>query len=50
MDEVMRASYSRRLPRWMDWYFAQSLMVSLVWMYTEVLRLLWMLAGGRQDN
>lgn len=49
MNWILRASYSR-MPRWMEWYSAQSLMVTLVWFYTEVLRLLWMLAGGRRDE
>lgn len=31
-------------------YGAQSLCLTLVWMYTEVLRLLWMLAGNRGDD
>lgn len=46
---IEQASY-QRLPRWMEWYGAQSLMLTLVWMYTEVLKLLWMFAGGRRDE
>lgn len=48
MDWIEKASY-QRLPKWMEWYGAQSLMLTLVWMYTEILRLLWMLAGNRDD-
>jgi uncharacterized YccA/Bax inhibitor family protein len=48
LDWIEKASYMR-LPGWMEWYGAQSLMMTLVWMYTEVLRLLWMLAGRRDD-
>lgn len=46
---IEKASY-QRLPRWMEWYGAQSLMLTLVWMYMEVLRLLWMFAGGRRSD
>lgn len=48
-DMIERMSY-QRLPKWMEWYGAQSLMLTLVWMYTEVLQLLWMFAGGRRDD
>lgn len=48
-DWIEKASY-QRVPKWMEWYGAQSLMLTLVWMYTEVLRLLWMFAGGRRDD
>jgi uncharacterized YccA/Bax inhibitor family protein len=37
----------QRLPQWMEWYTAFSFMVTLVWMYTEVLRLLAMFARSR---
>ena len=32
----------------MEWYSAFGLMVSLVWMYTNLLRLLSIVAGGRE--
>lgn len=32
-----------------EWYSGFSLLLTLVWMYTEVLRLLQMFAGGRDD-
>jgi uncharacterized YccA/Bax inhibitor family protein len=48
-DMIERMQY-QRLPKWMEWYGAQSLMLTLVWMYTEVLQLLWMFAGGRRDD
>ncbi|MEW5307974.1 MAG: hypothetical protein WDW36_010340 [Sanguina aurantia] len=38
------------MPKWFEWYGAFSLMVTLVWFYTEVLRLLMAFAGGRSDN
>jgi len=36
-------------PKWMEWYSAFSLLVTLVWMYTSILRVLSLLAGGRDD-
>lgn len=50
MDWIEKASYAGNMPKWMEWFGAQSLMLTLVWLYTEVLRLLWMLAGGRGDD
>lgn len=50
-DNIRRIAASR-MPAWFEWYSGFSLMVTLVWMYTEVLRLLMMFAGGRggDDN
>lgn len=45
---IQRASL-QRMPKWFESYAAFSLMVTLLWFYTEVLRLLGMFAGGRQD-
>ncbi len=39
----------QRMPKWFEWYSAFSLMVTLVWFFTEALRLLRMLAGGDRD-
>jgi uncharacterized YccA/Bax inhibitor family protein len=39
-----------RAPAALEWYGAQSLLLTLVWLYSEVLRLLWMLAGNRGDE
>lgn len=33
-------------PKWMEWYSGFSLLVSLVWMYTSLLRLMALLRGG----
>lgn len=41
---------SRGVPSYMVWYFAQSLMLTLVWMYIELLKLLSLLAGGSRDE
>lgn len=48
-DFIQKASY-QGLPKWMEWYSAQSVMITLVWMYTEVLRLLMMFSGMRRDD
>lgn len=39
----------QKLPTWMEWYGGFSLMLTLVWMYTEILRLLSLFAGRRDD-
>jgi uncharacterized YccA/Bax inhibitor family protein len=36
-------------PRYMEWYGGFSLLVTLVWMYLEILRLLAKLRGGSRD-
>eukprot|EP00191_Tetraselmis_sp_GSL018_P006176 CAMPEP_0177598624 /NCGR_PEP_ID=MMETSP0419_2-20121207/12475_1 /TAXON_ID=582737 /ORGANISM="Tetraselmis sp., Strain GSL018" /LENGTH=310 /DNA_ID=CAMNT_0019091135 /DNA_START=152 /DNA_END=1084 /DNA_ORIENTATION=+ len=36
-------------PKWMEWYCGFSLLVTLVWMYTSILRLLQALAGGEEE-
>ncbi len=38
-DLIERAAF-RRLPKYMEWYSAFALMVTLVWLYMEILRLL----------
>jgi uncharacterized YccA/Bax inhibitor family protein len=38
-----------RAPRYMEWYGGFSLLVTLVWMYLEILRLLAKLRGGSRD-
>jgi uncharacterized YccA/Bax inhibitor family protein len=37
----------REAPKYMEWYGGFSLMVTLIWMYLEILRLLAKLKGGR---
>ncbi len=39
-DFIERGAASRALPKYMDWYAAFGLMVTLVWLYIEILRLL----------
>jgi uncharacterized YccA/Bax inhibitor family protein len=39
----------RQAPRYMEWYAGFSLLVTLVWMYLEILRLLAKLRGGSRD-
>jgi uncharacterized YccA/Bax inhibitor family protein len=48
-DFIEKASY-QRLPGWMEWYSAQSVMLTLVWMWTEILRVLMVLAGMGRDS
>jgi uncharacterized YccA/Bax inhibitor family protein len=36
------------IPKYMEWYAAFGLMVTLVWLYIEILRLLAKLRGGRR--
>ncbi len=38
--EVIRTGAERGAPKWMEWYGAFGLMVTLVWLYLEILRLL----------
>ena len=37
-------------PKYCEWYAAYGLMVTLVWLYVEILRLIAMLAGRTQDD
>ena len=48
-DFVQEAARSRQVPRALEWYFSQSMLFTLVWFYTSVLRLLLLLSGGRDD-
>uniref|UniRef100_A0A7S1SYJ3 Bax inhibitor-1/YccA family protein n=1 Tax=Tetraselmis chuii TaxID=63592 RepID=A0A7S1SYJ3_9CHLO len=47
-DDI-RSTAWQGAPKWMEWYSAFSLLVTLVWMYTSILRVLSLLAGGRDD-
>lgn len=40
----------RRSPKYMEWYSAFGLMVTLIWLYLELLRLLALLASSSDDN
>ena len=35
-------------PKYMEWYGAFALMVTLIWLYLEILKLLAKFAGGRE--
>lgn len=39
-DFIEKASYSGQVPKYMEWYGAFGLMVTLIWLYVEFLRLL----------
>lgn len=45
-DQIERAA-SRGAPKWMEWYCAFGLLVTLVWLYLEILRLLSKLRSRR---
>lgn len=45
--DSIRQMSRQRMPKWFESYAAFSLMVTLVWMFTSVLRLLGMLGGER---
>ncbi|MBX7145321.1 MAG: Bax inhibitor-1/YccA family protein [Oligoflexia bacterium] len=47
-DFIQRASESRQAPKFMEWYGAFALLVTLVWLYMEILRLL-MKLNSRRD-
>jgi uncharacterized YccA/Bax inhibitor family protein len=44
-DYARQAAYSKAVPQKMEWFFAQSTMLTLVWMYISTLQLLMQLAG-----
>ncbi|GBF97571.1 hypothetical protein Rsub_10172 [Raphidocelis subcapitata] len=44
-DFARQAAYSKSVPRKLEWYFAQSTLFTLVWMFTSILSLLMQLAG-----
>lgn len=48
--QIERLGRGRGVPSYMVWYFSQSLMLTLVWMYIELLKLLSLLAGGGRDE
>jgi uncharacterized YccA/Bax inhibitor family protein len=47
-DFIEQAAHSQA-PRYMEWYGAFGLMVTLIWLYLEILRLLMKLANQRED-
>ncbi|EFJ40599.1 hypothetical protein VOLCADRAFT_108084 [Volvox carteri f. nagariensis] len=48
--DMIKSAARARMPKWFEWYSGFSLMMTLVWMYTEVLRLLTMFARGDRDD
>eukprot|EP00195_Chlamydomonas_chlamydogama_P014549 CAMPEP_0202897070 /NCGR_PEP_ID=MMETSP1392-20130828/5927_1 /ASSEMBLY_ACC=CAM_ASM_000868 /TAXON_ID=225041 /ORGANISM="Chlamydomonas chlamydogama, Strain SAG 11-48b" /LENGTH=245 /DNA_ID=CAMNT_0049582623 /DNA_START=286 /DNA_END=1023 /DNA_ORIENTATION=- len=46
--DMIRSVARSRMPKWFEWYAGFSLMVTLVWMWTEILRLLGIM--GRRDD
>ena len=47
-DAIKQMEYSQA-PRWMEWYGGFMVLVSLLWLYMELLRLGAMIAGNRED-
>jgi uncharacterized YccA/Bax inhibitor family protein len=47
-DFIENAAASQA-PKYMEWYGAFGLMVTLIWLYLEILRLLMKLASQRED-
>lgn len=47
-DLIEKSANSKRAPAYMEWFGAFALMVTLIWLYLEILRLLAKLKGGRR--
>ena len=45
--QFIETGIANRAPKWMEWYAAFALMVTLIWLYLEILRLLMKLARRR---
>lgn len=43
--DLIRSCQRQRMPKWFEWYAAFSLMVTLVWMFTSILRLLGLMSN-----
>ncbi len=47
--DFIETGVEMRAPKWMEWYAAFGLMVTLIWLYLEILRLLAKLNGRSRD-
>jgi uncharacterized YccA/Bax inhibitor family protein len=47
--DFIEQGVKRQAPKYMEWYGGFSLMVTLVWMYLEILRLLAKTRGGSRN-
>ena len=47
--DLIRSCQRQRMPKWFEWYASFSLLVTLVWMFTSILRLLGLMAGSDRD-
>jgi uncharacterized YccA/Bax inhibitor family protein len=45
--QFIETGIENRAPKWAEWYAGFSLMVTLIWLYLEILRLLMKLARRR---
>jgi len=51
MDFDMIRSVARsKMPKWFEFYSAFSLLVTLIWMWSSILRLLGIMGGGGRDD
>ena len=46
--DFIEEAAARQMPKYMEWYGAFGLMVTLVWLYLEMLRLLQKIAASRR--
>lgn len=47
--DFIERGVQRQAPKYMEWYGGFSLLVTLVWMYLEILRLLAKVQGGSRN-
>ena len=44
--KIVEDGVANKAPKWMEWYAGFALLITLVWLYISILRLLAMLRGG----
>ena len=44
--KIVEDGVANKAPKWMEWYAGFALLVTIVWLYISILRLLAMLRGG----
>jgi len=47
--DFIEKGVEQQAPKYMEWYGGFSLLVTLIWMYLEILRLLAKISGGSRD-
>ncbi len=48
--ELIEAGAQQGAPKYMEWYAAFGLMVTLIWLYLEILKLIIQIAASSDDN